>query len=209
MTVLAASPLTSDFSMGKPVRIRPSALCMDAAPVNNTSFDDEGLAEGHIKGSGKTTLGHGSNCADSLESADFQGYIPHRCYSFVENGVSSMIVFPADGMAGTDRKTHAPLGTNMTNELTETCEKTESHVPHSFFWNSKSSEELRMMKAYAKFLDEMFKTDVPAEERSSDEPGFLDPISPAEPNGYQPIYWSVDDLQAFEQKVIHGCEMVP
>ncbi|KAI9022253.1 hypothetical protein CLU79DRAFT_835385 [Phycomyces nitens] len=253
MMMLAASPLPSAFSMAKPARRRPSALGMDAAPVNKTRFDDDGLVEGHIKDTSQTTLGHVSNCADSLESAcsslgmesidvgessssfvaDFRGYIPHRCYSFVANGDSSVMVFPVNGVAGTDGETHAPLNEGVSNELTESCEETEPNVQLDFFWDSQSSEELRKLRAYAKFLDEMMdeefnsfsteslgdsspeapevqvKADAPAGRCSPDEHYSLDPVQPVELDGGKPMGWSVDDLQAFEQGETHGCETVP
>ncbi|KAI9030768.1 hypothetical protein CLU79DRAFT_842568 [Phycomyces nitens] len=175
MMMLAASPLSSAFSMAKPARRRPSAFRMDTAPVNETSFDGEGLVEGHSNDTGKTTLGHVSNRADSLESAglsldaesidvgdssssfvaDVRGYIPHRCYSIVAAGDSSVIVFPVDGMAGTDGENHAPLGTYVSNELTETCEETEPSVPLDIFWDIQSSGELKKLRASVKLLDEM------------------------------------------------------
>ncbi|KAI9020197.1 hypothetical protein CLU79DRAFT_836245 [Phycomyces nitens] len=232
MMMLAASPLPSAFSMAKPAQRRPSAFRMDTAPVNETSFDGEGLVEGHGDDTGKTTLGHVSNRADSLESADFRGYIPHRCYSIVADGDSSVIVFPADGMAGTDGETHAPLGTYVSNELMETCEETEPSVPLDIFWDIQSSGELRKLRASVKLLDEMvdqelnsspaeslgdsfldvaevqLKADAPAKVCSFDELPLPDPVRPAERDECQPMDWSVDDLQAFEQGEIHGCETV-
>ncbi|KAI9013345.1 hypothetical protein CLU79DRAFT_871533 [Phycomyces nitens] len=252
MMMLAASPLPSAFSLAKPARRRPSAFRMDTAPVIEENFDDDGLVEGHTESSAKTTLGPVSNCMGSSESdgsslevdsidvgescsdfvADFRGYIPRRCYSFVADGDRSVMVFPANGVAGTDGETHALLENGVSNELTESCEETEPSVQLDFFWDRESSEELRKLRSYAKLLEEMMdeefndssseslgdssldvpevqnEADTPAGRCSSDEHSFLDPVHPVELDGGEPMDWSVDDLQAFEQGEIHGCETV-